>query len=49
MVVYGWWFRNWALGLRFWFFYVMLMGFSAYGVEPYGFFGVGAVYINAEE
>ena len=26
----------------------MLIGFRAYGVEPHGFFGVGALYINIE-
>ena len=26
----------------------MLIGFRAYGVEPYVFFGVGALYINIE-
>ena len=47
MVVWGLGFWVWCLGFLGW--GIQLMGFGSCGVEPSGFFGHGALYINIKE
>ena len=49
MVVWGLGFWGWGLILGFLGWGFQLMGFGACGVEPSGFFGYGALYINIKE